>query len=81
MKKIIFILSLVLLSSCISKEQKEAAQLDTQQFEDFGSISNIDARTLTYRGHSYIIWNVSRGGSAIHDPDCPCHKDNYVKLD
>lgn len=38
-------------------------------------------KTVNYRGHSYIIYEGYREGSITHDPDCPCHKDNHVKLD
>lgn len=39
---------------------------------------------IYFDGHYYIKYDT--GGrisniSITHDPDCPCHKDNHVKLD
>lgn len=41
-------------------------------------VNNYDVYTDTIRGHVYL--HVVAGG-ILHDPDCPCHKDNHVKLD
>ena len=34
-------------------------------------------KTITYKGHDYIVLSVSKWCNGItHDPDCPCHKDS-----
>lgn len=37
-------------------------------------------KTITYKGHDYIVLSVSKWCNGItHDPDCPCHQkgDDY----
>jgi len=29
-----------------------------------------------YQGHSYILWGINTGGGCVHDPDCPCKKED-----
>lgn len=40
---------------------------------------------FNYKGHRYLKYKEGSGDYKIagitHDPDCPCHKDNHVKLD
>lgn len=37
--------------------------------------------TTEYNGHRYILYKGYNRGGITHDPDCPCHKNNHVKLD
>lgn len=41
-------------------------------------VSKYEIYTDTIREHVYLH---VYGGGILHDPDCPCHKDNHVKLD
>lgn len=52
------------------------------------AIDNVVASEITevnYKGHKYLLYKHGYGkggiGGLTHNPDCPCHKDNHVKLD
>ena len=62
MKKILFLLSIVLLSACNSKSDGS----DTVQVKD-GTVPVIYVKTFKYKKHSYIKFG-NRG--IVHDPDC-----------
>lgn len=40
-----------------------------------------EAYRMKADGHAYIVIKTDCGVGMVHDPDCPCHKDNHVKLD
>lgn len=68
MKKLLTILSAmcaIALTSCQqTKEQRDAY---------YGS----RMKTVTYKGHDYIVLSLSRRTNGItHDPDCPCNNDS-----
>lgn len=66
MKKILFLLSIVLLSSCDvnsnGSDTKETAVLSAY------------AETFRYKGHFYINFG---GKGIVHDPDCQYCYDRY----
>lgn len=59
------------LTGCISDKINEA---ETFSYDD-------SLITADYHGHRYIIYKGFKRGGITHDPDCPCRKDNHVKLD
>lgn len=80
-KLTVLILSLlaVTLTGC------ENAQANTGTTIESGVSRKLKAEKITRFGHSYVyFYDLSVGYdpvNVIHDPDCPCHKDNHVKLD
>lgn len=68
MKKILFLLSIILFSSCTIKNNNSDTNDDAPPYGFAGKFK--------YNKHTYIIFE--RTG-AVHDPDCKCHfnKSNY----
>lgn len=30
---------------------------------------------MRFKNHKYVVWSFGYRGSAVHDPDCPCHQE------
>lgn len=69
MKKILFLLSIVLLSACNAKSNGS----DTVHVKE-GDVPFVHIITFKYKGHSYI--NFGNDG-VVHDPDCPYCYDKF----
>lgn len=69
MKKILFILSIILLSACSSKSDGS----DTIYIKE-GNVPFWRVETFKYKKHSYINFG-SRG--IVHDPDCKYCYDKF----
>ena len=62
MKKILFLISIILLSSCGAKSDGS----DTVQLKE-GTIPFTIVETFKYKKHSYIKFGTTE---VVHDPDC-----------
>ena len=62
MKKILCVLTIVLLASCSCEENEQIPE-----------ISEWRVHHHTYKGHKYLTFGSFE--SIIHDPDCPCYND------
>lgn len=84
MKKILFVLAVLLSVSCTGVHELSPVieyTLDTGQQHGFipeslrGKVGRI--QEFKYKGHQYIQFDgiASHGGKCgiVHDPDCPCH--------
>lgn len=69
MKKILFLLSIVLLSACSAKSNGS----DTVHAKE-GTVPFGYTETFKYKGHSYI--NFGNKG-VVHDPDCQYCYDKF----
>ena len=75
MKKIIFLISLLLFASCGKVKIDE----NGNQILKEKRIMNNGTEYVNYvmfNKHRYIRYRVSGGGSITHDPDCPYCKSN-----
>lgn len=78
MKKLILTLLSLLALTLTGCEPKEQKQIE----------SDVESHIteIFYKGHKYLYFHKYDGmrhavAGITHDPDCPCHKDNHVKLD
>lgn len=69
MKKILFLLSIVLLSACGAKSDGS----NTVHAKE-GTVPFVYTETFKYKGHSYINFG-SKG--VVHDPDCQYCYDKF----
>lgn len=69
MKKILFLLSIVLLSACSAKSDGSDTVCAEEGTVPFGCVE-----TFKYKGHSYINFG-NRG--VVHDPDCQYCYDKF----
>ena len=80
MKKLIYILLIIIgciSTSCISeppKNDESLARIRTQngKYTDH----RMFVFTVEYKDHEYLLFNWGGGRCIVHDPDCPCHKQN-----
>ena len=80
MKKLLLILSLVLLISCKEMHNSISAKQESINLK-YDSISNINLRivSFTYKEHDYLLfegyYNTDTHNGVVHNPDCSkCNK-------
>lgn len=76
MKKVLFILSLVLLCSCDSILNSKSDSSDTINSKE-GTVPVPIIKTFKYKGHSYILFVGREGGGVVHDPECQYCYDKF----
>lgn len=76
MKKVLFILSLVLLCSCDFILNSKSGGSDTINSKE-GTVPVPIIKTFKYKGHSYILFASREGGGVVHDPECQYCYDKF----
>lgn len=78
MKKIIYFITVVLLTTACCGETPSTVSTETTRerihLSGYGGAYNL--YRFTYRGHNYIMIKGTEQMAIEHDPDCPC-KYNY----
>lgn len=73
MKKVLFILSLVLLCSCDSSKSNGSDTVNSKE----GTVPVSRIKTFKYKGHSYISFLDGQGLGVVHDPECQYCYDKF----
>ena len=76
MKKVLFILSLVLLCSCDSILNSKSDSSDTASSKE-GTVPVPGIKTFKYKYHSYILFRDGQGFGVVHDPECQYCYDKF----
>lgn len=71
MKKILCVLTIVLLASCSCEENEQGFKIHESQVKY--DMYKGRVKHYTYEGHDYLSFG-SKYRSIIHDPDCSCNK-------
>lgn len=75
----IFCLLLLIFLSACGDSSKPKARGNYDEFEGARSSGKGVVQEVEYGGHSFVVFAVLRGVSAIHSPDCRCI--NSVEMD
>lgn len=73
MKKVLILLfGLILLTSC-------CVDNNTQLRETSKILMSGEPKVFKFNGHEYIYFYTSYG-DIVHNPDCPCHKEDEFSI-
>ena len=71
MKKMLCVLTIVLLASCSCEENEQIPEIHESQIKHNMYKGHVEH--YTYEGHNYLSFGY-KYRSMVHDPDCPCNK-------
>ena len=75
MKKLLFVIALLVFSGCDDQppiKTVEGVRGKIKSHTDFGYYG--DLYTLEHDGHKFVIWDDIDNGGLVHHPDCPACK-------